>query len=166
MRYWLSSVIIGMMLITVVTTSQAAAPTLLTNFQQLVNALEQGMDVKAIIYLERCQLNTHATVKLADGNLKGSSTRFNFSSYLHDKVRFHGKLMDSVTTSATAFNEYLTERFLQNYSRLRIFENNSARLYIASYDPVTYEKKLSVDWMCQISNGQDNNAIMLFNAGL
>ncbi|HAT8860167.1 TPA: hypothetical protein JBE16_13870 [Legionella pneumophila subsp. pneumophila] len=145
-------------------TSLLANNSLLTNFTQLVRAVERGDDVKAIIRLDRCQITDPTLQTQLVQNLDGASTRFNFTEYLHFRTRINDQLRDTVTTVSNKIFEYSPGVFLSASGRLNVFEDNTATLRVNFYNPALGTSLLIIDWLCDISNGNDENGLFLYNS--
>jgi len=160
MRVWRS--VVALLLLCLLNHSYAQNSTL-TNFPQLVEAVENGDDVRAIIHFDRCLL-TDSTIRTETmRRLAGATTRFNFTHYFHAKENINEQLIDTVTTSIKIFIERPTGEFFTLAGRLSIFEDNTARLHVKFLDPILYKRALEMNWLCSISDGQDNNGLVLFD---
>ncbi|EHL30669.1 hypothetical protein [Legionella drancourtii] len=143
----------------------ATAP-LLINFTQLVAALENADDVKAIIHFDKCLVineKNQATQTQIIKKFDGASTRFNFTEYVHAEERLTGELQDTVTTSIKISIESSTGVFLILFGQLKVFDDNTATIHLELLNPVNQKKQLNVDWLCNISNGNDNNGLLLYD---
>lgn len=146
-------------------TAYATAP-ILINFTQLVTAIENADDVKAIIHFDRCLVINEKNQAIQTQIIKkfdGATTRFNFTKYLHAKEQLTGELQDTVTTSIKTSIEQSSGEFLTLFAQLKIFDDNTATIHIDSFAPVGQKTSLSVDWFCNISNGSDNNGLILYD---
>lgn len=139
----------------------SAAPKLLTSYDQLLQSLHAGEDVRAIIYYGKCAVK--AGGKAAVNPADGADSRFNFNIYSHYKVVVDKQEKYTIATSNTILTEHAVFGPVYAYGRLRVFEDNSAEFHAAYYDPKTYEVKGGADWICQLSNGADNNGINLYS---
>lgn len=161
MKKWIA----GLMLIglSIYTSGASAVTLLLTSYHQLVKALEQAEDVKAIIHLDLCDITDDALQEQLAQNLDAATTRFNFTHYLHYKSRTGDQLKDVVTTNA----EYLVERspgvFVKVLGNLTVLDDNTATLRVGFYSPNLQTKYLVVDFLCDISNGRDDNGLYLYD---
>lgn len=145
-------------------TNANAITNLLTTYSQLVKALEAGDDVKAIIHLDKCQISDPAIqIQLAQ-NLDGASTRINFTQFLHDKIRVNGQLKDTVITSTNTVIERSSGVFLTAFGRLSMYDDNTGVFHIDFFDPKVHKSQLVVDWLCDISNGNDDHGLFLFDS--
>jgi hypothetical protein len=141
----------------------------ITSFGQLVSALDNGEDVRAIIHFERCLLinTTDPTIQeQINTSISGVSTRFDFTKYLHFTTRIDGRTRDTVTTTMTSLVEQSTPGvFWEVFARLSVFgdETNTGTLRIDYFDPISHKSHLVVEWRCDISNGSDTNGLVLID---
>ncbi|WP_392538164.1 hypothetical protein [Legionella sp. 227] len=135
----------------------------ITNFAQLVQAVESGEDVRAIIHFDNCQVTGPALPTQLRRRLEGATTRFNFTNFFHGQETVNNELTDTVTTSMKFFIQNASGEFLTLSGRLSVFEDNTATLHVNFFDPILHKQQLVVDWLCNISNGEDNNGLVLFN---
>ena len=159
-RIW----VVLMLSLSLITSTVYALNTLLINYRQLVRAVETGTDVRAIIHLDRCLLTDRALQTELVQYLDGSSTRFNFTKYLHYNTRINGQLRNTVTTSMTTFVEQPAGELWTLHGRLNVFEDNTATLHFNYYDPAHQKQQYVLDWLCDISNGRDDKGLFLYNA--
>jgi hypothetical protein len=137
---------------------------ILPNFLQLVEALENGNNVRAIIHFDRCTLREPLSLQSQTmQRLEGATTRFNFTHFLHAKEQTNEGFIDTVTTSMKIFIQHRSGEFVTLSGRLRIFEDNTARLRIDFFDPLVHKQLLVIRWLCTISQGQDDRGLVLFN---
>lgn len=160
MRIWRISI---MSVLLVYLTSAQALTTQIINYVQLVKAVEGGDDVKAIVHFDRCQIKDEALQEQFAQNLDGASTRFNFTQFAHYKLRVNGQLRDNVVTSRSLFEKQPIGKVEINFGRLRVFEDNTAEIHIDFFDP-NKKERLVIKWLCDISDGHDDNGLVLFNS--
>ncbi|CEG58447.1 hypothetical protein [Legionella fallonii] len=161
MRIWQSIVAAALSLLLL--TNANALTTNIINFPQLVQAVENGDDVRAIIHFDNCLVTEPAIQTQVMRRLEGATTRFNFTHYFHAKDSINNQFIDTVTTSMKISIEHPSGEFLTLTGRLSVFEDNTATLHVDFFDPILKKQRLVVDWLCNISNGQDNNGLVLFN---
>ncbi|HHT0593244.1 TPA: hypothetical protein ACTXXA_002015 [Legionella anisa] len=135
----------------------------ITDFPQLVQAVESGNDVRAIIHFDDCDVTGPELSAQAKRRLNGATTRFNFTQFFHGKEEIDDNLIDTVTTSMKIFIKKPSGEFVTFSGRLSVFEDNTATLHVDFFDPVLKKQKFVVDWFCRISNGHDSNGLVLFN---
>ena len=149
-----------LLMICLLLNSSTQAGVMTGGYDQLVKALEQGDDIKALVHMEKCQLKNAPPnqPKMA----YPAETMFNFSVFSH-YVLNETPARYTVATSNSMMLEHEQFGMVRAYGRLRIFEDNQAELHTAYYDPRTYEKKLGMDFVCSLSKGHDNNAVVLID---
>ncbi len=166
MRIW-QSILTGLLFSLSINNANALA-TILINFPQLVRAVENGDDVKAIIHFDNCDLKDEFFSSPFQGEvrrrLEGASTRFNFTKYFHAKERINEQLKDTVTTSMISHIDLPlgTSELWTVFGRLSVFDDNTAILHINLFDP-QHKNRLNIEWECDISNGRDDNGLVLFD---
>ena len=161
MRIW-KLTLLGALLSLSINTANALASNII-NFDQLVKAVERGDDVKAIIHFDNCQITDKALQEQLMRNLEGATTRFNFTRFLHAKVRVNNQLTDTVTTSMESQIMLDSGVIWTVFGRLNVYEDDTAILHVDFYDPITHKNQLDVDWECDISNGRDNKGLILLD---
>lgn len=160
MKIWRS--IVGALLLLSLNQANAAGTNII-NFSQLVQAVENGNEVRAIIHFDNCLVTEPAIRTQVTRRLDGATTRFNFTHYFHAQETINERLIDTVTTSMKIFIERPTGESLILSGRLSVFEDNTATLHMNFLDPILHKQLLVVDWTCNISNGQDDNGLVLFD---
>ena len=154
---------IGMLFFNALSYSQGTS---LTNFPQLVGAVQSATDVRAIIYFDKCIIqNQNQSVQVEIMRiLEEASTRFNFNIFFHGKELIDTQSRDTVSTSMKMFFEHpSTGDFLTLFGRLKIFEDNTALLRVIVYDPIAHKKQFIIEWLCEISNGKDEKGLYLYD---
>ena len=127
-----------------------------TTYKQLLNTLQQGKGVKAIVYLDQCTPRTKMQNNMDEEN---TFTGFNIDIFSHYKVKINDQQERfALATSKTILTEHRTFGPVYAYERLRLFDDNSAEYHTAFYDPKTYELKGSMDYSCSLNN----NSIVLY----
>lgn len=150
-------------LLSLVLNQASAAGTNIINFSQLVQAVENGDEVRAIIHFDNCLVTEPSIRTQVMRRLDGATTRFNFTQYFHANENINERIIDTVTTSMKIFIERPTGESFILSGRLSVFEDNTATLHVNFFDPILHKQQLVVDWTCNISNGQDDNGLVLFN---
>ncbi len=167
MKVWID--LVSILLLSLVINSANATINLgspiITNFVQLVRAVESGDDVKAIVHLDRCQITDPAIQAQLTPLIISASTRFNFTQYFHYNGRFDGQQKDTVTTTMSSLVEQSTPGlFWKVFARLSVFDDNTANLHVDYYDPIHHKSQMVVEWLCDISNGRDANGLILIDS--
>lgn len=125
----------------------------LLSYEALLQALNAGDDVKAIIHFDKCKAKDNQdNVVRAEGAL-------NFNVFNHYQLPT-GKYV--IATSTTVFTEHRDFGPVSNYVRLRVHEDNSTEVYIAFYDPNTHVKKNAIEYLCQL-NADKQSGLSLYD---
>jgi hypothetical protein len=161
MEIW-RSIIVSVLLLFALNQANAAGTNII-NFSQLVQAVENGDEVRAIIHFDNCLVTEPSIRTQVMRRLNGATTRFNFTQYFHANENINERIIDTVTTSMKIFIERPTGESFILSGRLSVFEDNTATLHVNFFDPILHKQQLVVDWTCNISNGQDDNGLVLFN---
>lgn len=140
-----------------------AVNTLLISFPQLVKAVESGNNVRAIVHFDRCFLQNQAKAKVNIENFDGASTRFNFYQFRHIKGMKNDQFRDTVTTTESKLNEYPNGGFIKTFSHLSVFDDNTAEIRYLVINPANSSVQYELDWLCDISNGNDDNGLFLYD---
>jgi hypothetical protein len=136
----------------------AANHKLITNYSDLLIALSQGDEVRAIIAVNKC---TPASDNSKDFNDTYGSLNFtNFNKY---QLQVNGQSKDVIATSINMLVKNDQLGSVYNYVRLRVFQDGSAELFSQFLNPVTYAQLQSGSFNCHLSNGQDQNAVALYD---
>ena len=135
-----------------------ATPTrIITNYLDLLNSVSQGDSVRAIMFINKCSM----TKTTLDSNDVIASMNFtNFNKY---KVTVGTQQKNTIATSMNTLVEHSKLGTVYNYVRLRIFDDNSAEIFSEYLDPTTYKQLGSMTANCAVSNGHDQNGIVLFD---
>lgn len=150
--------ILGLLLICLVNVVYALSP--LYNYDQLLLALKQGSDVRAIIDLDRCHL---LQSKGEQPDLSGAFTRMDFKYFSFYKVPVaNGQTRFAAATSYSTLVEHRQFGLVYSYARLRIFDDNTADLHIAHYDAKTHALKDQMDFSCPVGNPSHADGVMLY----
>lgn len=146
-----------------VASSSYALTTIITNYPQLVKAVEGGDDVKAIIHFDRCDINNQDFKTQFAQNLEGATTRFNFTKYAHFKFRKNGQLTDNVETIMNSLQIRPSDQIKTTRGQLRVFEDNTSEVHIDFFDH-QHNKLFDIIWTCDISKGNDDNGLILYDS--
>ncbi|ARB92887.1 hypothetical protein [Legionella longbeachae] len=163
MRIWLLMAVGGVLLLSLNQTHALNNSNILVNFSQLVQAIENGDNVRAIIHFDNCLVKESASQTQKERRLEGATTRFNFTHFFHAQEKINDQLIDTVTTSMKIFIERPSGELLTFSGRLSVFEDNTATLHLDFFNPILHKHQLVLDWLCTISNGEDDNGLVLFN---
>lgn len=130
----------------------------LASYSDLLNALSQGNSVRAIMYVNKCSIVS------STANSKDIIAGMPFTEFNKYAVTIGTQQKNTIATSTNKLIEHSQFGPVYNYVRLRIFEDNSAEIFSEYLDPTTYKQRGSMTANCTLSNGHDQNGILLFNS--
>jgi hypothetical protein len=133
-----------------------ASDKMLSSFDELLQALDSGTKVRAVVNMDKCKLIKGSEV------VKVLSLGFNYDWYNHYILPTdseHSK--EVITTSKNIFSMTKIQDLgaINNYIQLHIFKDNSAILFGAILDPKTYEQKASASYSCTLGT-----SVILYNS--
>jgi hypothetical protein len=151
--------LVGMTILFLCTANAFAVTTNIKNFAELVSAVENGTDVKAIIHYDKC------TSKQRIANFveySGSSGRLNFDRFSHYKVTVGSEIKETVATSTTMSIEHANGTMSNDYVRLRVYADSTADFHVSYNDPLTNKATFTMDLVCPFTANAEQSAIVLF----
>jgi hypothetical protein len=138
-----------------------AVTTNIKSFSELVSAVENGSDVKAIIHFDKCSSKQRMANFV---EYSGSSGRLNFDRFSHYKVTVGNELKETVATSMTMMIENANGVLSNNYARLRIYADNTADFHATYNDPLTNKSTFTMDLVCPFSANVEQSGVVLFTS--
>lgn len=139
-------------------TVNAAPAKTITNYADLLSSISQGDSVRAVMFLNKCSVSNKTTTNSVD-----VIAAMNFNIFNKYQVTIGSQQKNTIATSITTLVEHNKYGTVYNYVRLRIFEDNSAEVFSEYLDPTTYKQLGSLTFNCAVSNGNDQNGIVLYN---
>lgn len=131
----------------------------LANFDELLNALDSGKTVRAVIHMDKC------TLESGSGFPQALSGGFTFDVYNHYQLPIDANTSKEViSTSKTVFSITTISNLgaIKNYIRLHVFKDNTARFLGVIIDPKTNEQKMSSSLLCPVSDDINQAGVMLY----
>lgn len=149
--------------LTLLITTAHASPSTLTTYDQLLQALHQGENVRAIINLDKCTNKSKTKTAAENPDVTGAFTRMDFKLFSYYKIPVDKQTMRyTIATSYSTLTEHRTLGLVYGYARLRVFDDGSAEFHVANYDPKTFEQKAEMNFICHLSNGVEDNGVALY----
>ena len=130
---------------------------ILANYTELLTALTNGNKVRTIMKLNKCTSDSNS---IDSKNLIGG---MNFTNFNAHQIIISGQQKKVVSTSINILVESTTKGPVYNYVRLRVFEDDSAEIFSEILDPRTYTSLTTASYFCRLSDGNDNNGIVLYD---
>lgn len=134
---------------------------IIPNYDQLVTALQQGENVRAMIYLDQCQLKKRGKLFLAD--ITGAFTRMDFTQFGYYKVLTdQGKDRYAAAASYTTMTEHRDYGLITGYARIRIFDDNTGEFHVSHYDAKTLELRDEMNFICKVASSKAEGGMVLY----
>lgn len=131
----------------------------LGGFDALSAALDAGENVRAVFHFDKC------TQESGGGFPMVLSGGFNFDVFNHYMMATGTTTAKEViSTSKTVFSvsNIANMGAINNYIRLHVFKDNTARFLGVAMDPVSNEQKMSVSYLCPVSDDANQAGVMFF----
>lgn len=145
----------------------SAAPTRITSYTSLIDALNNGHRIMAIGDNTKCTIKEyenpgHQSDGMPDPDLE-STVGINFTSHFFLKYRDHGDKRYHVLAVANNVGSLADGTPIQRYKQIKIYDDNTARVSAAAGDFQTGKVKGHIVSVCGISNGHDKNGLSIFD---
>ena len=131
---------------------------LLKNFDQLMFALRTGSEVRAVIYYSRCKLVVDSVEAKAPDMIGGLS----FDTFEYFGPNTAGNLKAYVETSQSVLISDPKHGFVDNYIRIRIYEDAEVEIDVRFLNVATRQVIMRETFYGRISSGDDGNPVCLY----
>ena len=133
----------------------AAQPQLLPSFDATLKALKDGWPVRVTIEYARCSLTVDGVTQQAPDAIGGMALS-TFEYFARGVVR---NPKAYVATSETHLIAHPRYGYVDNYVRLRIYEDDTVEIVARYLKPATHEVVTDETFYGRISNGSDQEGI-------
>lgn len=131
----------------------ANPPELLSSYSDLLNSISHGNNIRAIMFVKKC------SPTINDDAIAG----MNFTNFNKYQVDVGNQKKDTIATSIMMLVSHPQLGSVYDYVRLRVFADNSAEIFSEFLDPTTYKSIGTQTMNCKISNGHDENGVLLYS---
>jgi hypothetical protein len=138
----------------------AAGPERLTTFEAFLGALESGRTVRAVIHYARCRLVVDGKDERAPDAVGGLDFR-TFEYFARGSVR---NPKGFVSTSETVLISHPRYGHVQNYVKIRIYEDHAVEITARYLDPATLKVVMDETFFTVIDDGRNGGGVSLFAA--
>lgn len=136
-----------------------AAPTVLTNYAQVVTALKQGHLVRGVFTLDHCKLvASKSGEKQADFN--GDFIGMDFSKFSNTHWTIDGKAKNGVVSTLTEVSKF--ENYNYRSFTYKAFEDNTAELTITIAKQPAGEIVKSSSFVCAMGQDTEQNGAVFY----
>lgn len=128
------------------------------NFDSLMEALNKGKDVKAIIHYAKCKLvidSVETEAPDAIGGMLLNTFEYFAKMSINNPNAF-------VTSSETVLITHRKRGFVYNYVKIKIFDNNKVEITAKYLLPNTLEVVMDETFYTEINDGINNQGVFLY----
>jgi len=136
----------------------AASHKTLPNYTELLNALVQGDEIRAVIAFNKCS-PLSGNAKDTNDSLGG----MNFNNFNKYKIQTNGQAKDVIATSVTLLTQHSQHGPVYNYVRLHVFEDGTTEVLSQILDPKNYALLGQATFACHLGNDKEQNSITLYD---
>lgn len=134
----------------------AESPRLLNSYAELLATLSKGYNVRAIINLNKC------TSTNGSQNANDAIAGMNFTNFNKYQIPVGNQQKNIIATSITLLVQHPILGEVDNYVRLRVFEDNSVEVYSEYLDPKSFTELGSATATCELSDDKNQRSISLY----
>ena len=136
----------------------AAPPEPLRTFDAFLRALEAGRTVRAVIHYARCRLVIDGKDEKAPDAVGGMDFR-TFEYFAAGSVR---NPRGFVSTSETVLISHPRYGYVQNYVKVRVYEDHTVEITARYLDPKTLKIVMDETFYGSIDDGRNGGGVALF----
>ncbi len=136
----------------------ASSHKILSSYSDLLGAVKDGDNVRAVMTLSKC-----TPLNQSVDNDIGALGGMDFTNFNKYQTLISGQQKNIISTSINVIVEHNQLGTVYDYVRLRVFEDNSAELFSEYLDPKNYARLGSRSFVCHLSDGKDQNGIVLYD---
>lgn len=144
-----------------------AAATRITSYNALLDALKNGHRVMAVGDVSKCTILEYDNKGFPKDDLPDPDLEaiigINFTSNFFIKYRDNGDKRFHVLANSNNMGGMADGTPLHRYKQIKIYDDNTARIYVAAGDYQTGKLKGHVLSSCTISSGHDQNGLSIFD---
>ena len=141
------------------------AQTQLKNFDQLMNALKAGKDVRSVIHYGKCELYSEGVKEDKSPDAIGGM-KFDTYEYFDSSV-FKGKIPSFVTTSQTVLINHPKYGYVFNYVKIKIRIDGSVEISARYLKQKKFSSRYKVvmdeTFIGKINDGSNDGAIFFYS---
>lgn len=127
----------------------------ITNFEDLMKALGNGKEVKAVFHYAKCQLISDNEIEDRVPDAIGGFTIDVFEHFAKGAV--YNKEAFVVASTYKLIKNPIGDGYVYNYAKVRVDANNKVKISAIYVDPVSFEENMSENFFTEIKT-KDNDA--------
>jgi len=133
---------------------------LLENFEELMDALNNGEKVRVVIDYGKCQLIADNEIQESSPKAIGGMSLETFE-YFADNVL--GKNIAFVVASESKLiANPIGDGYVYNYAKVKVDKESKVRLTARYIDPVTFQEKMDENFFTEMNDGRNDGAASFY----
>lgn len=134
-----------------------ASTTQLKNFEELIDALKSGEEVRVVAHYGECQLITNNKIQDHAPDAIGGMSVDTFEYFAPMSI---GNPQGFVVFSHTSLINYAG--YIYNYAKFKITEDNTVTITAQYANSTTFEIEMDENFFSEINDGKNDGAIYFF----
>jgi len=137
-----------------------AKPIQLTDYQQIMTALEQGYTIQVVIHYQDCQLISHNEIQEHAPHAIGGMTIDTFEWFAAGSIG--NELAYVVSSENKLIANPRGKGYVYNYAKLKISSDNQVKLTARYIDTQTHATLMDENFFSQINDGKNQGAVYCY----
>lgn len=160
MRRTILSMSVSFALFSLAASLWTAPPEQLTTFDAFLRALKAGRSVRAVIHYAHCRL----VVDGKDAKAPDAVGGMDFGTFEYFAAGSVGNPRGFVSASETVLISHPRYGYVQNYVKIRLFEDHAVEISARYLDPGTLKVVMDETFYGSIDDGRNGGGVALFAA--
>ncbi len=132
----------------------------LTSFEQIIDALKSGKQVKVVIFYADCQLISDNKIEEKSPNAIGGMDINTYEYFAKGAV--YNKLAFLVASKTKLIENPIGKGYVYNYVKIKISEDNNVRIIARYLNPKNYVEIMDESFYTQINNTKNDGAAFFY----
>jgi len=134
----------------------------LKNFDELLQSLKSGKNVKMVVYYNKCKLIADNEEKEKVPDAIGGMQLNVYEYFAKESVK--NKQAFLVASESKLIQNPKGDGFVYNYVKLRVSEDNKVKITAQYLDAKTFEVKMDENFFCEINDGKNDKGVYFFES--
>ncbi len=131
----------------------------LDNFEQLLESLKKGNEVKVRIHYAKCNLYIKGEKQKSSPNAIGGMTLDVFEYFAPGSIKNEKGFLASSKKSFISLNN---DKFVYNYVKIKIYEDSSVEINAKYLEPNSFKVLMNETFKTVINNGKNRGGVWLY----
>lgn len=134
----------------------------LNSFDELMEVLNSGGEVRVIMHYAKCQLISDNEIEEKVPDAIGGMTIDVYEYFAIGAVRNDEAFV--VFSQAKLIQYPMGKGYVSNYAKVKISADNKIRITAEYLDPITYEIKMTENFFTSVNDGNNDGGVFLYQA--